>query len=109
MTTAKAGSPQADPVRINGRFADQIVERVVDVPILIDRIDDFSNRPSPNCDEAVSVRRRLFVGCGDSSVALEPSAIVEGQAYEPAFAEIRRVTRAEMGLGPAPSVTEQYR
>src|ERR1019366_748261 len=109
MAAAKAGSPQTNPVRVHGRLVDQVIESVVDVPILVERIDYLSDRLSPNGDEALGVRRRLLVRCGDSGVAFVPAPVVERQAYEPALAEIGRIGCAEMRLGTGPTVTEQYR
>src|SRR5208283_3804908 len=105
MATAKTGSPQTNPVRVHGRLVDQIVESVVDVAILVERIDYLSDRLSPNGDEALRIGWRLLFRCGDSGVAFVPPPVVERQAYEPALAEIGRIGCAEMRLRTGPTVT----
>jgi hypothetical protein len=68
----------------------------MNVPVLIQRVDNVANRMALHADAPVRVRCALGIRGCETSIAFEPAAIVKRQTDESSFAEVGRIGAAQV-------------
>ena len=85
----------------------EVIEDVVDVPILVEWVHNFTDGIGAYRDRTICIGGWLCVGRRQPSIAFVPTAVIERKTGESSLAKKGCVCRTQVRFGARPTVTKK--